>query len=456
MTARFAGSRTLDDRRRRWLATNEAEQSQSVASETAKSADSSQSPEPAELQISQFPLRKIISPKVWKLVLAGFLVILLGSGLLAAGSLSEETTKTFGPGWNRLVDANGGQLARLFHAGLLILSGQCAWLIWWVRSQSLRDFEGQYHVWLLASVTAIAAGFCILGDWHLAFSETVCWFWSAQFPKREVLCWMLPAAFVLGVVWRKLRADMRRCKSSSVLLWLAGGFFAGMCIFRLGIDRTGWNPAIQQLAEASLHMLTCACVFLSFLTHARFVIHISAEPPMAQPSLWSKLLGLLVAIFRVLPKPRLSLSIKWKKPATDPSDETTEKPKQVRKRASAKTSAKDSKPEPKPEPVQKTKEPSDEDSPEKIASRKPARSQTPAKEPEPPTIEKPERTPVSAKPSEPDPKPEASDNNRIDDSSDDETQYRVDQPLDPESLKGLSKKERRRLRKQHRDAQREA
>ena len=253
------------------------------------------------------------------------LVFLMGAGILAA-AMSTADSRTLGPGWSRLIHPHGGRLARLFQAGLLLIGGQCALVIWWARSQSLRDFKGRYHVWLWAAIGLMFAAGGLAGQWHWAWSDTVCWLWSARFPQRDVLCWMVPALIVAGILWRKLRADMRDCTTSSLLLWLAAGASLGACLFRLGIDRTGWDVPTRQFSGACLQMLTCTALFVSFLVHARFVIHFSAEPPAHRPSLWARCFEGLKFLLSKLPKPKRKLRFAWKRKTDQVSENTAAKP----------------------------------------------------------------------------------------------------------------------------------
>lgn len=484
MTARFAGSRTLDERRRRWLASHDAEQPPSTRSPKT-GRDSEDIAEAAQVQVTHFPVRKVISPKGWKIASVGLVALLVGSALIAASYLGKAHTDALGPGWKRLFPAGGGGLIRFYQAGLMIVSGQVALLIWWVRSRSLRDFDGQYYVWLWAAVSAIFAGLGMFGEWHRAWSETICWLSSTDFPQREVLCWMLPATLAGGVIWRKLRADMRDCRSSSLVLWVVGICYLGACAFRLRLDQAHLPELTRQQVGASLQMLASVGVFVSFLAHARFVLHVSPEPPAERPSLWAKVMQRVFAAIKKLPKPRLKFGwmsfLKWPKRSktasakpkstrknkkakepeikteTSPSQskdgsESEPTPKPASRRKSRQKPAKSrSKPEPAEQPEEDTTEPAVTEAPESDAAKKDAPAQQDNSETD---NSKTRDSHPAAKDTSPQSN-EVSENRETSNSSaSSEPQLRLDQPLDPDMLKGLSKKERRRLRKLHRDAQR--
>ncbi len=458
MTARFAGSRTLDERRRRRLASNESERSPGSASGKSSPSEPDE-PAEAEVKITHFPLRKVISPKGWKISLVGALVFLAGAGILAA-SLSTADSRTLGPGWTRLVHPHGGALARMFHAAVLLFSGQTALLIWWARSQSLRDFGGRYHLWLWSAVGSMLAAGSLAGDWHWAWSDTICWLWSARFPQRDVLCWMVPGLILAGILWRKLRADMRDSTASSLLLWLSAAACLGACLFRLGIDRTGWDDPARQFSGACLQMLTCTALFVSFLVHARFVIHISAEPPIYRPSLWARCFQGIKTLIGRLPRPKLKTPVLWKRKTDPTSNAASGQAKQNGGNQPAKKRSEKSPANPKAKPAAApaTNEAKVQTPKTAAEPQEPAKESETAKQPAKPQASKSAPPPAETKPaSRPEPtsaQPTTAEENPATAPGGKTPELRVDQPLDPDVLKGLSKKERRRLRKQHRDAQR--
>ncbi len=497
MTARFAGSRTLDERRRRWLATQEQDKASQAAAEKSppsKAVDL----KPKSVNLRHFPIRKVISPKAWKITLTGLAVALCGVMIVGIEFLSWMPSDSLGPGWQRVVSGHEIRLAHLFHAGLLMMSGQLALFIWWARSQSLRDFEGQFRIWVWAALSLVFAGWGLIGQWHWAFGDTICWLWSAQFPQRQIVCWMLPACIVAGILWKKLSTDMRECKWSFALMGLGLLMGLGACVFRLGIDRTLWPVSTKQLAGAALQMGTCVAIFVSLLVHARHVIHVSAEPPKYRLGLGARIVQWAKVSFQKLPKPKLKLSALWRRKPKTQSEKPAKIPRCTQKPTAPVTNTKVSKPEnpetksaetsapkapviPKAAPPEfksvETKVdkpvPTAKSQPESTKATKPAEATLPPKPAmapkpveskaaktetkpvEPKTQVLPPTKPAAAKspPLPPASSVEPDSESDLDDEGD-EAQYRIDQPLDPGQLKGLSKKERRKLRKQHRDSQR--
>ena len=416
MTARFAGSRSLDERRRRRLATD--------SENPESSKDSSAAPTTIEMPRasapSHFPVRKAISRRLWKIWGIGMIGLASAAGILAAGQFAATQSELLGPGFVRLFSFPESRAATFFCATQLMLAGQLALLIWWVRSRSLNDFKGRYRVWTWGAMTAFLGAFAIVTDGHLAFSETVCWLWTEPFWNKEVLCWLLPTAVVGLVLTWSLKSDMRECRSSVSMLWLAtvcGGLWAV-----LAVDLQIQIPAIvdthRQSAQLGLGMLMTMCLFMSMLLHARYVVYNTAEPPQTHSSWFS---------FRWL-----TLKLRRGERQADLDGKKTKPTAATKKKQANKPAAKATAP----------------DKPEKPARR--------AKQSKSKSAADLKVIPVSEEDFEEPPVKKSPRKARSNDNSDAmlSGEIPLDGPPDEEMLKGLSKRDRRLLRKQWRDQER--
>lgn len=280
MSASFAGSRYLDERRRRRLAAD-AGDGERVPQPTSVSA--SPSPvmklrSPSRSSTTRLPLRKLISPKLWKLWSFGGVALAIAVGILVAGVMAETDGKVVGPGFVRLFGLTGGPAVTWYCGLLLLLSGQLAWLIWWARSRSLRDFAGRYRIWSWTAAAGFAFAGLVATGAHRAWSETMGWLWPLDFWNKDVLCWLVPAAIIVAWLVRSLSQEMRDCRSSLWLLRLSGAGWVSACLPMLG---PGFAPgnAHSRLLHAGAVLFASVCLFESFLLHCRHVIYVTAEPP---------------------------------------------------------------------------------------------------------------------------------------------------------------------------------
>ncbi|MGC1273407.1 MAG: hypothetical protein WBC44_06835 [Planctomycetaceae bacterium] len=424
MSGRFAGSKSVDDRRRRRIAAEE-----NLPTSSADAAKAAEKPLPIQRPTGRFPLRRIVSRSPWKLAgvaLAVFAVCVTG---LAAGYSPAVSAGKYGPGIASLCDAETGRLATVFAGLLLLVSGQFAWLIRWARARSLRDFRGRYRVWWWASLALVAGGVSLLTDAHVAFASTAVWLTGQTLFGSDIAFRLLPAVFAAVVLLPSLQQDMRDCRTSrslilfATLLWLAGG--AAQLAPDAVIDglRALEIPIPFTALTTGLCLAGAVLTFASLLFHARHVVYESVEPP--------------------------ELPIRKKKPAKSKAGASGDgevKPKRTSRRSSRakaeSTTAATSPERPKEQqpasavaaPVRPTPKPAIESKPSAIRNEPVPKIASASSKPAPPSID--------------------------DDWSDDEDgatdadgrQYRLDGPED--ALKGMSKRERRKQRKAMRDRDR--
>ncbi len=279
MSARFAGSRSLDDRRRRRLATEAGDEVKSTSGRTRRSTKPKTQEEEPRLQITHFPLRKLISPRRWKIWAITLAVLAVNAGILWAAVKIGPEAAEYGPNVVRLIDLESGRLPSLLCAGCLFLAAETAVFIYWIRSRSPYDFGGSFRVWMWGSATFCVLGCLAVSQAHLAWSQIVCRFWAAQFPYRETWCWLMPIACCVVPIAVRLLRDMRASRTSSAFFVFAGA----ACFASIGWQFNLWTWPIDSetriLAEAVAMVLTGWAVFSAMLHHARHVLHVSTDPP---------------------------------------------------------------------------------------------------------------------------------------------------------------------------------
>jgi hypothetical protein len=292
MTERFAGSRSLDERRRRRLATESDETAAEAVTaplprraSAAKTAVKNRGP-------SYFPLRKLISARWWKHAGVAILGLFLGAGILVGGWAAETHAARLGPGLVQFFELKQARLVRAYISTAVFLASQLAFLIWWLRSQSLQDFNGRYRGWACCAFLGFVAAFAIQTEALHAWSQTVNWLWRTDFWNKQTLIWMVPAILCGLPVWRFLHREMRVCRLSLTLLCLVVLLTAGFAALEV-CGPLPLQALSARLIQCGVAMLAAQCLFLSFLFHARHGIYISVEPPADRPlwllTLWRKL-----------------------------------------------------------------------------------------------------------------------------------------------------------------------
>jgi hypothetical protein len=286
MSGRFGGSRSLDERRRRRIAA-ESEEPAAVAVAAAPAPLKRAAPEKVEGRRrgpSHFPLRRAISARAWKLAAVGVLGLAVAAGILAGGWVVHLAPTRFGPGMGELFDLKKAVLPRCYATVLTFLSGELALVLWWLRSQSLRDFSGRYRGWVLCAVLALGAAVAVQINATDAWSRSVCWLWPRAFWKKSELSWIVPAVLVALPALRFLDREMRDCRASRALLWLSMLLASGLT----GLILARPLPLLagqSRLIECASAMSAALSFFLSLLFHARHAIYVTVEPSNERASL---------------------------------------------------------------------------------------------------------------------------------------------------------------------------
>ena len=201
------------------------------------------------------------------------------SGGWAAATHGEQ----LGPGFVLFFRLDAARLVRGFAAVGLLLAGQLALLISWVRSQSLQDFNGRYRGWVVCAILAFLGTMALETQLTAAWSATATWLWPAPFSHKSILLWLVPTALCGAYVHAYLVREMRDCRLSLTFLWLA--FLLGGGTAAIMLARPLPLPPLQaRLVECGVAMLFVICVFSSLLFHARHVVYVCVDPPSIRPS----------------------------------------------------------------------------------------------------------------------------------------------------------------------------
>lgn len=430
MAGRLAGSGSHHGRRRRRLAADEAPPEDAKAD----ASDGEGKPLPARRPTGRFPLRRVVSRSAWKLAAVGLFAVAVSGIAVAAGHVPAIRSGAYGPGLASLCNVETGRLANAVGGLLLLATGQLAALVRWARARSLRDFRGGYRIWWWTAVALVVAGVVVLTDAHLAFASTAAWLTGRTLFGSDVIYRFLPGVFALAVLLPALQRDMRGCRTSRAFLLVAAALWLAGAAATIGhaqtvelVVRAGASIPAAAISPGLLLAGTVSA-FASMLFHARHVVYESVEPPDAP--------------------------VRRKKVIEDTTSE--EEPEAKSKSQSSRRAGRGKAAEEKAEPVkpvveeaakparphfvlkeQVLKEPA---KPASAAKLEPVAAAKPQ-----PKLEPPKPAPVAAKPAPPEPEEDSDDEDMAEIGG---RKVRLDGPEDP--LRGLSKRERRKLRKEMR------
>lgn len=285
MSIGFAGSKNIDERRRRRLAQEGMEAPSSDSSgaprrksprKSAASRKSAESTESDNSHSSDSPssARSRLWREPWKYGVLISLLILANCGLVyhafRATTLANE-------GIAATVDAITTWTVRYLPFIYCIAVSHIAWLIYYHRSRSRLDFSGRYRLWIWMATLWTVITACALCGWHERFGNWLAGKTTFREWNGPLWCWLIPAAAAMLSNTRLITEEFTRCRfawrmhlSSLLCAALAGG-----CLLLQGTSIDG--PWMQPTLTMSV-ILWPTLELGAFLLFARHVVHVSNEP----------------------------------------------------------------------------------------------------------------------------------------------------------------------------------
>lgn len=276
MSISFAGSRCVDERRRRRLAQEADLEPQPERRGPVRARAESGSRKVEERRPPASPAESIVRPQLWAHVLITMLTMMAGAGLLLGGDWIDrhrpDLAQSFG--------LQAGRLVWLFHVGCLLLASQLAYINLWYRVRSRKDFSGRYRVWYFVVPAWLVFCACVATDGHHLLARAANARWPLPLQNAELLWWMTPTGVVLVTFARLLSHEMRRTRGGMLFLWTATIAALVNAAVLLGRPMLGESHSVLMI-EQGLALLWPASLMLSMMYFARYVIHVSSEPSEA-------------------------------------------------------------------------------------------------------------------------------------------------------------------------------
>lgn len=396
------------------------------------------------------PADTLISPRLWKHIALWLVGLVVWGAVLYVGDVADR----YGDGWQSILGLKAGKLAAFFSTVMLLSAGQLGFISLWYRSRSLKDFSGSYKVWLWAAIGWLTlCAFRATGS-HWSLADAVLKQHTLSVWNARLLTWLIPVAIGVMTLYRLLLREMRDCRLSLWIMRLSAVVALASAVDLLvgPYFLQGRNALLLEVGSSTLWHLLLAT---GMLLHARHVVHFSNEPPVRPIQRVTLPLPRFASLGMLIPKFRRREKVSKVKTEKPPARSRSAKKDKVAepaaelKAATKETSKRYDLPELPPEPVA-----------EAVAKPVQAARPTPQKTAEPvkASAAMPQRRFDQAQPvSAPKAIAPQSDRRPMTPESDDEEEadggYGDSEDFDGES-RGLSKKERKKLRKIQKQQQR--
>ena len=274
----FSAASSATDRRRRRLVT-EIEPEIELPDTAAEAArrDSIGEFAPFPMLSRDRLIRRVISPRLWKhvTIAVGLTLPPIIYAVVTLRSLGQS------PIADQVVMASRHNALRGLSGLELFAAAQFCLVIAWVRSASAVDFRGGYRWWRWMAVGLFAASLLLLTDTTPWITDQMALGLEPILGRidaaRPALI-LVPAGVWLALVLQRLIPDMGRCRSAKSLLVIST-----MVLAVRAFAGARQSSADAEFLLATLDLLYASLVLSAFQLHARFVIHINPNPPLAVP-----------------------------------------------------------------------------------------------------------------------------------------------------------------------------
>ncbi len=270
MDARRSQSST-DGRRRRLLHSQDTEELlaefEALAPGSAAAAVSQVTVAVPDRQL----LTRLVSSQLWKHGILVFCIVLLGVAAIWGEVCQPDTLR-------ELADSRQPRVSKGLAGAFLIVSGQLALLIAWIRSGSSVDFSGRYRCWKWLAGCLMSIGVLWVTNFQNSLPQLARLFIEPVIggvgAARHTLV-VVPLAALSVWVLSRVVPDMGRCR------WTQAMFCLGV-LTALGRLLLSYGNSIGEVTDAVLDGVLLAATGLlvcSLMLHARFVLYVSKDPP---------------------------------------------------------------------------------------------------------------------------------------------------------------------------------
>ncbi len=325
MTARFAGSRSIDERRRRRLSQESIEEAPAPEAPTRRRrspAGKSAEAQKAADEPLPIPDESLVPRSHWKITILAVCGLCVWGMVLWLGLARWPEEVGLGAAFG----LRTGRLASFFSTACLFVAAQFSVAILWYRSRCRKDFMGRYRVWAWIAALWLVLSLCNATGIHVPITRLLidsypigCW-------RPEVLYWLAPTAVGVLACHQLLLREVRQSRAS---FWFMNGSFALGCL--AGIAQLAGDLWIE---EPALHAVTTAAAMLwhlsiavATLVHARFVVHVTNEAPPKRLNPTRRITGRFGTFAAAVVRRSRSLMSRFRKPKDNDEEDSSEIPK---------------------------------------------------------------------------------------------------------------------------------
>ncbi len=278
MSVKFAGSRAVDDRRRRRLV-SENENLPEAPQKASRSGgywhirrlDEESYDRPRSPIASLIPFNPV---RIW-LVCCLLPVLMLALVLICAACPLPA-----GHPLHVSFDLQSGHIWRFLTGLMLLACASACWLISWFRAASVNDFEGCFKSWYWSGWAFAIIGLAAGCELHSICSSMVASYARIEIPLLCAVLWLVPVAGIMVEPVRAFTREMWHCRRSWLMLLLcacSAVLYAYAEWMRFQPEYITFRDVIGTILSATA-LLTPTLMLSALVSQTHYVMYVSSDP----------------------------------------------------------------------------------------------------------------------------------------------------------------------------------
>ncbi len=220
----------------------------------------------------RYRLTDLIPTRLWTLCVLGLAVLALIAGIqsLYAGVLLDPRVRLPAEAASALDLSFRGSLAGWLSSMLLAVAAAGAWLLFVLRRHRKDDYRGHYRIWIWAGAGLLFASVDACTGLHTIFAVLLTRLAGTPLHGSGAVWWLALYGLVLGALALRMLIEIRRCRLAMLSLLAAGLLYALAACVTFSVIRLD-GGTLQRMLGSSLTLVAHASVLGAVVLYARYV-----------------------------------------------------------------------------------------------------------------------------------------------------------------------------------------
>lgn len=170
--------------------------------------------------LAKLSLRSVVPRSGWIVAAWSLLILGLSGTVVAAAWYEQAGIRMLGGAYTRLLGLESTRVGTWVASGLLVFAAQLSLVIGWVRGHCLTDFDGRYRAWTRVGISWLVIAAVVGTGAHQSLADfLLIRFGFEGIWQREILTWLMPLAALVASVGWVMNGELKTSRMARVMLW---------------------------------------------------------------------------------------------------------------------------------------------------------------------------------------------------------------------------------------------